>query len=510
MKARFFAIALLLPGYLAAETPLSAIDWLDEQRLGLVTEPGQNQIKPSEPPVSSSVNRPDIEVSTLSEIQSDSVGLLPPSVTGFPLTMWHNSSTKDLVTLLGNVPVSHNPAIQSLTLRVLLAEGDAPSDSEGKFTFFAARLKKLIDYGAIDPALALVERAAPLPAPLVPLLFDLSLLSDTLQPACDQVLQLGPSYPHDDARIYCLARRGDWLTATLMLDTTSALGTISARKTALIQLFLEDEAFDTLAIQLPPSSAPTPLEFRLYEAIGEPLTAASLPRAFAVSDLSGEHGWKAQLQAAERLIEFGALGDNRFLGIYTDNEPAASGGIWDRISVIQNLDQALLDENGSAIALNLDEAWQLLGETPLAAPIARIFSARLLSAELSSGGAQLAAKIALLSPSYETAAQIISPMSEQDAFLVSIATGNFSTFSPKSEFEKTIQDAFNDPRVPYSVNQLMSQGKLGEVILNAMIQFEKGASGDLQDLLEALSTLRLIGLEDTARRATLALVLLAN
>lgn len=510
MKARFFAIALLLPGYLAAETPLSAIDWLDEQRLGLVTEPGQNQIKPSEPPVSSSVNRPDIEVSTLSEIQSDSVGLLPPSVTGFPLTMWHNSSTKDLVTLLGNVPVSHNPAIQSLTLRVLLAEGDAPSDSEGKFTFFAARLKKLIDYGAIDPALALVERAAPLPAPLVPLLFDLSLLSDTLQPACDQVLQLGPSYPHDDARIYCLARRGDWLTATLMLDTTSALGTISARKTALIQLFLEDEAFDTLAIQLPPSSAPTPLEFRLYEAIGEPLTAASLPRAFAVSDLSGEHGWKAQLQAAERLIEFGALGDNRFLGIYTDNEPAASGGIWDRISVIQNLDQALLDENGSAIALNLDEAWQLLGETPLAAPIARIFSARLLSAELSGGGAQLAAKIALLSPSYETAAQIISPMSEQDAFLVSIATGNFSTFSPKSEFEKTIQDAFNDPRVPYSVNQLMSQGKLGEVILNAMIQFEKGASGDLQDLLEALSTLRLIGLEDTARRATLALVLLAN
>ena len=101
-------------------------------------------------------------------------------------------------------------------------------------------------------------------------------------------------------------------------------------------------------------------------------------------------------------------------------------------------------------------------------------------------------------------------MSEQDAFLVSIATGDFSTFSPKSEFEKTIQDAFNDPRVPYSVNQLMSQGKLGEVILNAMIQFEKGASGDLQDLLEALSTLRLIGLEDTARRATLALVLLAN
>jgi hypothetical protein len=51
---------------------------------------------------------------------------------------------------------------------------------------------------------------------------------------------------------------------------------------------------------------------------------------------------------------------------------------------------------------------------------------------------------------------------------------------------------------------------LGEVILNAMIQFEKGAAGDLQDLLESLSTFRLIGLEDTARRAALALVMLAD
>ena len=140
MRARFFAIALLLPTYLAAETPLSAIDWLDEQRLGTPTDTNQKANKSVEPPVSISGNRPDIEVSTLSEIQSDSVGLLPPSVTGFPLTMWHNSSTKDLVALLNDLPVSDNPAMQSLTLRVLLAEGDAPSDSEGKFAFIAARL----------------------------------------------------------------------------------------------------------------------------------------------------------------------------------------------------------------------------------------------------------------------------------------------------------------------------------------------------------------------------------
>ena len=36
-----------------------------------------------------------------------------------------------------------------------------------------------------------------------------------------------------------------------------------------------------------------------------------------------------------------------------------------------------------------------------------------------------------------------------------------------------------------------------------IIQFHKGEVGDLQDMMDALSTLRLIGLEDTARRAIL-------
>ena len=59
----------------------------------------------------------------------------------------------------------------------------------------------------------------------------------------------------------------------------------------------------------------------------------------------------------------------------------------------------------------------------------------------------------------------------------------------------------------FSLNvNLLAQGKLGEVILNATLQFKKGSDGDLQDLIEALSTLRHIGLDATARRATLSLI----
>jgi hypothetical protein len=69
--------------------------------------------------------------------------------------------------------------------------------------------------------------------------------------------------------------------------------------------------------------------------------------------------------------------------------------------------------------------------------------------------------------------------------------------------EETIYEGFVQPRIPYAIKTLLEQGKLGEVILTAIIQFYKGEAGDLQDMLDALSTLRLIGLEDTARRAVL-------
>ena len=55
--------------------------------------------------------------------------------------------------------------------------------------------------------------------------------------------------------------------------------------------------------------------------------------------------------------------------------------------------------------------------------------------------------------------------------------------------------------MPFLVEQKLNQGKLGEVILNALLQFEMGIEGNLKDLSESLSTLNLIGLETTARNS---------
>ena len=78
---------------------------------------------------------------------------------------------------------------------------------------------------------------------------------------------------------------------------------------------------------------------------------------------------------------------------------------------------------------------------------------------------------------------------------------------PKNALEKTLLDAFYRPRVPSYVRLQLADGKLGEVILNALIQLERGISGDMQDLLESISTLRHVGLERVSQRTALWLLL---
>ena len=503
MKAKLVAICLCLPQPAWAETPLSAIDWLNKLKPKSQNTVLRQDNAGLEPPISPNAHLPNIQVSNLSEIRVDAVGLLPPSVTGLPLTIWHDSTTADLNRLLDDMPIGSNPTIQSLLFRLLLAEGYAPYDSNDSFSFFLARINKLVEYGAVEPALALLKRAEPLPAQLVPSLFELSMLSEEMSPACEQVLKLGRNYPEDGARIYCHALRGDWLTAQLMLETTAALGTIGLRQEALFHLFLETNEHDPITAQLPPSSAPTTLDFRLYEAIGEPLSPSSLPRKFVVSNLSGDHGWKAQLEAAERLKISGALADNRFLGIFTKRQPPASGGIWDRVALIQKFDHAIKEGSIVLAQAALHELVKGQNFPALAGPASRLFARKLAMLRLDQAEMTLAYKLSLLTPEYETAAYRLKAINDHYGIEIATATGNFSTFKPNTALEETIYQGFVQPRIPYAIKTLLEQGKLGEVILTSIVQFYKGEAGDLQDMMDALSTLRLIGLEETARRAIL-------
>ena len=493
---------LCLSGVVHATDPLSAIGWL-QQPVPESTLPG---IVLLEPPVAGTTLQPKIVVTPLEKLLVP-VGLVPPSATGLPVDLWKGSDSETLSRLIGQVVVLDNPAMQSLLFTLLLSETRPPSGSSDEFLL--ARLDRLMELGATDPAQALAEQAGPaMNLERFQRWFDATLLTGDEDRSCAALTAKPYLSPEYSARIFCAARRGDWQTAALTLEATHALELLPKQELDLLDRFLSPDVFE-LAPPLPRPQDPEPLTFRLFETIGERLSTAPLPRAFASADLRDIAGWKAQLEAAERLTRIGALNPNQLLGLYTDRLPAASGGIWDRVSALQQFETALNTESVDAVSKTLPLVWQAMSEARIEVAFADLFSEQIAAVPLTGDSAELAWYIRLLSPSYASTTVSIPKDSRKNRFLSALAQGKPNSVAATTELEQAIGDGFRtEVQLPKDMQILLDSGQLGEAILRSMQMFEQGATGNLSDLSAALITFRAVGLEDTARRASLQLILL--
>lgn len=493
------ALAAFVPTtpLLAEDAPLSAIEWLNPTPT-VTLDMG---LPIAEPPVSEGVATPAIDVTTLDQEGRDSVGLLPSSVTGLPSTLWSNSNASRLADMVHGQRAEVVPAMQALLYTLLLAEANAPLDAGTANELLLARVDKLVEMGALEQAAALLERAGPDTPSLFARWFDVTLLMGQEDAACKALTAAPHLAPGYGARIFCTARAGDWRAAALTLDTAKALGLISEEMDALLLRFLDPDLFEGEPL-LVAATTPSPLKFRLYEAIGEGQTTATLPRPYAHADLRDTAGWKAQLEAAERLARTSALHENRLLGIYTERKPAASGMIWDRVSALQAFDRAMSDRDPGRVAETLPGAWAAMQQVHLETPFARLYGSALLTLPLQGVTARQARDIALLSAEYERAAHA----GPRD-FLAGLALG-MPPRLPQDRTHRAIADAWHGAGVPQKISTMLARGQLGEAILHAMALMDDGAAGDLGALTEALATLRAVGLEDTARRAALQVALL--
>ncbi|WP_254054602.1 hypothetical protein [Roseovarius sp. EL26] len=487
--------------------PLSAIEWL-EQPLP-VTAVTPNTLQPLPGDTSTGVRTPDVVVMPLDNQRSDAVGLLPPATTGLPATLWHNSVTADLVNSLAGLSSEPLPAVQALYYTLLLAEAEAPHDTSSDALFLKARTKALTKYGAVDAALALLERAGAGSTVLFDSWFDLALLDGAEDAPCAALYRapiLSQSYAN---RIFCSARSGDWPTAALIYNTALSLGVLTPTEADLLEQFLDPEMIEENPPKAPPGKM-TPLLFRLYEAVGSPRPTRSLPRAYATADLRGNSGWKAELEAAERLAKTGALPANRLLGLYTARKPAASGSVWDRIATIQALDKAIESGNEVDISEALNPAWDAMLDVGLAIPFAEQFAPRLITANLTGASQELAYTIALLSPDYEAAAQSMGDKISDATFATGLAKGAPLRDAALSPLQQAITTAFESTNAAPEHQEKLNSGKLGQTILEVAKQLDQAGRNQLGDVASTLSTLRAIGLEDTARRAALQLLLLPS
>lgn len=483
---------------------MSVIDWLSLDRpVGLA---GRVLL---EPPVTGAAMNSEISVTPL-ESQASPVGLVPGSATGLPADMWDSSDADSLARLIAVAPVLNNPAMQTLLYTLLLSETRPPAGKQAAETMLLARIDRLLDLGATDPAQALVQHAgAQATRARFSRWFDATLLTGDEDRSCAALRAAPHLAPDYSARIFCGARGGDWPTAALLLEVAHALEMLPAETLALLDRFLSPEMFEG-APPLPVPAKPTPLDFRMFEAIGERFPTASLPRAFATADLRDVAGWKSQLEAAERLARTGALSSNRLLGIYSERLPAASGGIWDRVAALQRFETALGTGSAVAVAKTLPTVWAAMQDARLEVPFAVLFSERLAAQDMNDPATvELAFWVRLLSSSYELAAQNPPKGAKNASYLAALAQGEPGRVPAPDAVAQAITDGFADgASLPTELQQGLKDGQLGWVILKAIGLFDSGANGNPADLTNALATFRAVGLEDTARRAALQLMLL--
>jgi hypothetical protein len=485
--------------------PLSAIDWLSRHSPDL-----QSSFPPTaEPPIADSGLVPDITVTELDGDARRRLGLLPYSVTGLAPELWTRSDAARLERLLGSALDQQIPAAQELLLSLLLADADDLPDPDAATRWLIARVDALIELGAVEPALTLVEQADPTrDKALFARWMTLALLARNETGPCS-VLARDPTLRPDEAtRIFCTAKSGDFDTAALLYGTAAALDVFSETEERLLARYLDPELFADEPMPRAPVR-PDALTFRLFEAAGEPLPTAPLPRAFAHTSLSEDAGWKAQLEAAERLARAGVLPSNKLLGLYSDRKPAASGGIWDRVAAFQAFEAALESGSADQVSEALPPMWRGIQAGGLEVAFSELFADRLTELSLTGPAADIAFRMQLLSRRYESAA---APNTADTAarFLASVAAGQPDPALAGTDAEQAVADALSDTAIPSEEAAYVTAGTLGETLLLTLEHLSDGGRGDLSALAQSLTDLRAMGLEDMARRSALQYLILED
>lgn len=483
--------------------PLSAIDWLsrsvDSASAGAFPSTG-------EAPVTQDGSTPGITVTPLNAAGGGLSGILSPEATGLPHDLWARSDTETLAALIHEEGRGTLPALTELRIALMLAEAAPPADGRGR-DLLLARVDRLLDLGALEAARELLASADLFDPEVFRRWFDVTLLTGTEHEACALLGEQPALAPTLLARVFCFARNGDWNAAALTLNTARALGDVTPAEDMLLTRFLDPE-FAAEAGDLLPPSRPSPLTYRLREAVGDVMPTTGLPLAFSHADLRDTVPWRVQLEAAERLARHGALSENVLLGLYTARTPAASGGIWDRAAAVQRLDRAVQAGDAAGVAESLAPAWTAMSEVGLEVPFARLYGTTLAGLGLTGAAGDLAHRIALLSPGFEAAAEARAPASPEEAIWRAVATGQVEGVTAPDAPSAAVLAGFGGAPLPESLATPLAEGRTGEAILRAISAFERGLDGDHAALTAAIAALRAAGQEEAARRAALQFLLL--
>ncbi len=486
---------------LAPRGPLSAIPWLSES-IHIETTP-----PPARPPEVVPPGSEEITVTTLGAISRNSVGLLQPEQTGLSRALWGPTDAARARELILTHPDAGVPASRALFRRLLLADTDTPPGSGSGSELLLARIDRLLERGALEEARALIERAGPDTPDLFRRWFDIGLLLGAAEEPCAALRQnpaLSPTLP---ARVFCLARGGDWNAAEITLTLGEQVGAIPPEQEALLARFLDPELFENEPE--PPVPDPlTPIDFLMREAVGLPRPPGPLPAAFLHLDLDWHAPMRVRVEAAERLVLADAIPPAPLFAAYRSGRPAASGGAWERASAVQALDTALLADppDPHTFGTALRNAYIQAEARGLEVALAQDYADSLAAFDasvLQAAERDLVVRLLLRAGRLDAAAAAAGPdPSAETATLLAIA-GHGDLIATASDLARAAQaglslDAPGDER-ERRLAAMIDEGRQGEALLTALGLLKDAEAVDPVSLRAALFTLRRAGQEEAAR-----------
>ncbi|MHA3913528.1 hypothetical protein [Halovulum sp. GXIMD14793] len=496
-----------------AETPRSAIPWLSD-----VLEQPAELSRPAQPVSAISDHvLSDIVVTSLDAPLRDGVGLLTPNQTGFPQDLWGPTSALRVRHLILDHPGTGVPATRGTFFAVLLAETKPPPGSTAENAVLLARIDRLMQSGHLDQAEALVELAGITDPEIFRRAFDIGLLTERSDNVCASLRASPALSPTLPARVFCLARSGDWDAAAITLGLGHDIGEIPPQQEELLARFLDPDLFD--GTEDPPVPDPlTTLDFVLRDAVGLDRPSGTLPLAFEHHDLGPHSGLRQRIIAAERLVRAGALAYPVLFAAYREGKPAASGSIWEHAAAVQALDAAFAAGDMDRILTTLvaaDETFQAIG---LRLELAREFAPQLAELELvdmPSDTRHRVYSLLMLAEDWSNARRFMADNNDvSDTYFRALAEPgtSFPDMSVLGDLRLAAARGLTRPDAPTEtaalLAQRMDQGAVGEVILSALSDLSAGTEVDPGDLESGLWLLRRAGLTGAARNIAVQTLIL--
>ena len=503
----------------ASDSPRSVIPWLSES---LSQDPWDDSNLPAfrdpNPDAAGLTPFSDerIVTSSLDATVREGVGLILPAEAGFPADIWGRSSALRARALVLDRTAAGVPETRRLYRDILVAETPAPLGAGASNALLLARLDGLMRAGLLDDARAILAQLDLSSPEVFRRAFDVALLIGEEEAMCARLRASPALSPSLMARIFCLARGGDWDAAALTLQTGHDLGFIPPEHEALLAQFLDPALAESAPV--PPSDTGlTTLEFVIRESIALP-RPARMPLAFSYLDTHDGNALRTRMDAFERLAAQAVTAAYAPLfETYRSGKPASSGGIWDRSKAVQDLDDAMAiaeperitrtllaaDATLTPAGLRHAFAWayrrQLAALDPKEYPLdtrRRVFELLCLAdmAEEAQpwldadGSAQAQLRAALVDPQAPPSSLPLPPLEG------GVMAGLSAEAAPDDQAAE--------------IAALFDTGQFAEAMFRTLDLLKAGPESDPQDIAAALYLLRHAGLTDAARRTASQLLLL--